>query len=54
MSFERLFCRIIVHICFGEDISQTLIDIDIAADPKGSKYERQKLCLPVAIRTVGE
>ena len=39
-SFERLFCRIIVHICFGEDISETLIEIDIASDPKGSKYER--------------
>ena len=39
-SFERLFCRIIVHICFGEDISETLIEIDIASDPKGSKFER--------------
>ena len=39
-SFERLFCRIIVHICFGEDISETLIEMDIASDPKGSNYER--------------
>ena len=51
-SFERLFCRIIVHICFGEDISETLIEIDVASDPKSSEYERQKLCLPEAIRTV--
>ena len=39
-SFERLFCRIIVHMCFGEDISETLIEIDIASDSKGSEYER--------------
>ena len=54
MSFERFICKIIVHICFGEDISQTLIEIDIASDPKGSKYERKKLCLPEAMRIVIE
>jgi cytochrome P450 len=39
-SFERLFCKNIVHICFGEDISETLIEIDVLIDPSGSKYER--------------
>ena len=34
-SFERLFCRNIVHVCFGEDISATEIEIEYAdkADP---------------------
>ena len=38
-SFERLFCRNIVHICLGEDLSETLIELDVA-DESGSKFER--------------
>ena len=51
-SFEKLFCRNIVHICFGEDISEILIDADCAIDGNGFKYERKKLCLPEAHRNV--
>ena len=51
-SFEKLFCRNIVHICFGEDISEILIDADCAIDGNGLKYERKKLCLPEALRNV--
>ena len=38
-SFERLFCRNIVHICLGKDLSETLIELDVA-DESGSKFER--------------
>ena len=51
-SFEKLFCRNIVHICFGEDISEILIDADCAIDGNGFQYERKKLCLPEAHRNV--
>ena len=31
-SFERLFCRNIVYISFGEDISDTEVEIEYSID----------------------
>ena len=41
-----------MHIILGEDISDTLIEIDICVDWSKSQYERKKLCLSSAISRV--
>ena len=51
-SFEKLFCRNIVHIILGEDISETYIEIENYDYKVG--YETKKMCLPDAIRTVAD
>ena len=32
LVFEELFCRNIVHICFGEDVSDMLIETEFPND----------------------
>ena len=41
-----------MHIIVGEDISDTLIEIDICVNWSKSQYERKKLCLSLAISEV--
>ena len=56
-SFERLFCRNIVHICFGEDISATELDVEVAegADPnKTLKFLTKRVCFPEAVRIIAD
>ena len=54
LSFDKMFCRVITHICFGEDISASEIEIECISDPKGYTYNRKKLCLPEALREVND
>ena len=51
-SFEKLYCRNIVHIILGEDISETYIEIEIWDSQAG--YKTKNMCLPEAIRTVAD
>ena len=43
--FDKLFCSNIVHICFGEDVSDMLIEIDCLEEVGGSKFIRKSLPL---------
>ena len=47
-----LFCRNIVYICFGEDISDTEIEIEYPVDAQGSSYEKKKFGFSEAMRMV--
>ena len=48
--FEDLFCRNIVHICFGEDVSDMTFEYDVRKNGRGSKeFVRKTLRLPEAI-----
>ncbi len=46
--FEELFCRNIVHICFGEDITDMQFDVDVLSE-SGDELIRKKLTLPECI-----
>ena len=48
--FEKLFCSNIVHICFGEDVSDMPIEIDCLEKVGGSKFVRKTLTLSEAIQ----
>lgn len=48
VEFEDLFCRNIVHICFGEDVSDMLVDTEFPS-PDGKGYEMKKVSLVKAI-----
>ena len=50
LSFERMFSKIITHICFGEDISSSEVDIEYTTDPIGFKYNKKKMCIPEALK----
>ena len=49
VSFEKLFCRNIVHISFGEDVSDMKIEIDFLKNPTGSEFARKSVPLAEAI-----
>ena len=48
-SFEKLFCRNIVHICFGEDVSDMPVEIDFRNGPNNSEFLRKSVTLAEAI-----
>ena len=39
-----MFCRNIIHICFGEDVSEMLIDIDVRVSPSSDELVRKTIC----------
>ena len=47
--FEKLFCSNIVHICFGEDMSDMQIDIDFRNPATDTGFERRTVNLAQAI-----
>jgi cytochrome P450 len=47
--FERLFCRNIVHICFGEDVSTMQIDYDFVNPTQNPTFIRKSVDLATAI-----
>ena len=51
MVFEKLFCRNIVHICFGEDVAEDLlIEMDFRNKEKpGPDFIRKSVFLGEAI-----
>ena len=49
-TFEKFFTRNIVHVCFGEDVSDMQIEIDIPRDAKSSEFYRKTVSLNIAIR----
>ena len=51
-SFERLYCRNIVYICFGEDISETEVEFEYVDEAEGSSYKTKKVNLSEAIMMV--
>ena len=51
-SFERLYCRNIVYICFGEDISETEVEIEYSDEAEGPSYKTKKVNLSEAIMMV--
>ena len=51
-AFEKLFCRNIVHTCFGEDVSDMEIEIDFRKDLESSEFIRRRVSLGEAIHEV--
>ena len=50
-----MFCRNIVHVSFGEDVSDMLFDFDVRENGNNSKgFVRKKLRLPEAIHEFGD
>ena len=45
VEFEKLFCSNIVHICFGEDVSNMEFDFDVRVSADGNEFVRKKLKL---------
>ena len=53
--FERLFCRNIVHICFGEDISATELEIEVVEGADANKNQTlltKRVCFPEAVSII--
>ena len=48
IEFEKLIARNIVHISFGEDISDMIVETDIPDSPGSTKFIRKKLTLSEA------
>ena len=48
-DYEKIFCRNIVHICFGEDVSDMKFEIDVRKEKPSYEFERKTLNLPEAI-----
>ena len=46
LVFEKLFCGNIVHISFGEDVSDILIDTDWPTEFGGTEFTRKATTLP--------
>ena len=49
VTFEKLFCSNIVHICFGEDVSDMTIEIDVPDDRLSWNWTRKTMILSEAI-----
>ena len=49
VEFEKLLCRNIVHICFGEDVSDMEFDFDVRVTEDGKDFVRKKIKLAEAI-----
>ena len=53
VEFEDLFCRNIVQICFGEDVSDSLVEVEFPnEDSKEPAYVLKKVPLNKAIHEV--
>ena len=48
-TFEKLFCRNIIHICFGEDVSDMQIEMDFRKSPGSSEFLRRSVTISEAI-----
>ena len=48
-TFEELFSRNIVHICFGEDVSDMPVEIDFRNGPNNSEFVRRSVPIAEAI-----
>ena len=50
LVFEQLFCKHIVHICFGEDVSDMLVETAFHNDSKdGPEWVTKKVPLRLAL-----
>jgi len=54
LVFERLFCRNIVQISFGEDVSDMKIETDFQTEVGGSKFIRKTVTMPEAMNEYGK
>ena len=52
--FEKLFCRSIVHICFGEDVSDMEFDLDVRVSANSTEFVRKKLKMAEGIHEFEE
>ena len=53
-TFEKLFCSNIVHICFGEDVSDLTIDIDVPEHRMSWNWSRKTMILSEAIHAFSQ
>ena len=54
VTFEKLFCSNIVHICFGEDVSDMTIEIDVPDDRLSWNWTRKTMILSEAIHSFSQ
>ena len=53
-TFEKLFCSNIVHICFGEDVSDMTIEIDVPEHRMSWNWSRKTMTLSEAINAFSQ